>query len=90
MESKGADHYTATQQAMHVMDDLIGRQAAVLAYNHVFLLVTSLFVIGLAAGAPVATGHAVGGDGSDGGMSCRTGGPVDRNGQQRGNQMTQA
>jgi DHA2 family multidrug resistance protein len=47
MESKGADHYTATQQAMHIMDNLIGRQASVLAYNHVFLLVTSLFVIGL-------------------------------------------
>ena len=47
MESKGADHYTATQQAIHIMDGLIGRQAAVLAYNHVFLLVTALFVIGL-------------------------------------------
>jgi hypothetical protein len=47
MESKGTDHYTATQQAIHVMDGLIGRQAAVLAYNHVFLLVTALFVIGL-------------------------------------------
>jgi DHA2 family multidrug resistance protein len=47
MQSKGADHYTATQQAMHIMDNLIGRQASVLAYNHVFLLVTSLFVIGL-------------------------------------------
>jgi len=29
------------------MDNMIGRQASVLAYNHVFLLVTSLFVIGL-------------------------------------------
>jgi len=47
MQSKGADHYTATQQAMHIMDNMIGRQASVLAYNHVFLLVTSLFVIGL-------------------------------------------
>ncbi len=47
MQSKGADHYTATQQAIHLMDGLIGRQAAVLAYNHVFLLVTALFVIGL-------------------------------------------
>src|SRR5262249_51577649 len=47
MQSKGADHFTAMQQAMRVMDGMISRQAAVLAYNHVFVLVTALFVIGL-------------------------------------------
>lgn len=47
MQSKGADQFTAMQQAMRLVDATITRQAAVLAYNHVFLLVTALFVIGL-------------------------------------------
>jgi hypothetical protein len=32
---------------MRVLDGLIDRQAAVLAYDHVFVLVSSLFFIGL-------------------------------------------
>jgi MFS transporter, DHA2 family, multidrug resistance protein len=46
MMMKGADAYTAKMQAMHVLDALVGRQAAVLAYNHVFVLVASLFFLG--------------------------------------------
>jgi DHA2 family multidrug resistance protein len=46
MMAKGADAFTATQQSMRVLDGLITRQAAVLAYNHVFVLVSALFFIG--------------------------------------------
>jgi DHA2 family multidrug resistance protein len=46
MMAKGADAYTATAQAMRVLDGMISRQASVLAYNHVFVLVASLFFIG--------------------------------------------
>jgi hypothetical protein len=44
--SRGADAFTAATQAMRVLDGLISRQASVLAYNHVFVLVSSLFFIG--------------------------------------------
>jgi DHA2 family multidrug resistance protein len=47
MAARGADPFTARQQALRAMDASIGRQAAVLAYNHVFVLVSTLFVIGL-------------------------------------------
>jgi DHA2 family multidrug resistance protein len=47
MVGKGSDLYTAKQQAMRLLDGLISRQAAVLAYNHVFLLVSLLFFISL-------------------------------------------
>jgi DHA2 family multidrug resistance protein len=46
MMAQGADMYTATAQARRVLDGMITRQAAVLAYNHVFVLVSSLFVLG--------------------------------------------
>jgi hypothetical protein len=46
MMAKGADMCTATSQARRVLDGIITRQAAVLAYNHVFGLVSSLFVLG--------------------------------------------
>jgi DHA2 family multidrug resistance protein len=46
MMAKGADAFTAAAQAMRVLDGLISRQASVLAYNHVFVLVSSLFFIG--------------------------------------------
>jgi DHA2 family multidrug resistance protein len=46
MISKGTDAATAKVQSLRVLDLLIGRQAAVLAYNHVFVLVSALFVIG--------------------------------------------
>jgi len=46
MISKGADAFTAKMQALRVLDGLITRQAAVLAYDHVFLLVSALFFLG--------------------------------------------
>jgi DHA2 family multidrug resistance protein len=46
MIKRGADAVTAKAQALRMLDGLIGRQAAVLAYNHVFVLVSALFVIG--------------------------------------------
>ena len=46
MQSAKGDAYTATAQAMRVLDAMISRQASVLAYNHVFVLVSSLFFIG--------------------------------------------
>ena len=46
MMAKGADAFTAATQAMRVLDGMISRQASVLAYNHVFVLVSSLFFIG--------------------------------------------
>ena len=44
--AKGADAFTAKAQALRMLDGMIARQAAVLAYNHVFVLVSALFVIG--------------------------------------------
>jgi len=44
---RGADAMTAARQALHVLDARILRQAAVLAYGHVFELVTLLFLISL-------------------------------------------
>ncbi|HEX7020002.1 MAG TPA: DHA2 family efflux MFS transporter permease subunit [Gemmatimonadaceae bacterium] len=46
MMSKGADAFTAKAQALRIIDGMILRQAAVLAYNHVFVLVSALFVLG--------------------------------------------
>jgi len=46
MIGKGADAITAKAEALRIMDGIITRQAAVLAYNHVFVLVAALFVIG--------------------------------------------
>ncbi len=47
MIAKGADAFTAKLQAMRLLDGVIARQASVLAYNHVFALVSVLFFIGL-------------------------------------------
>ena len=46
MMAQGSDAFTAKSQALRVLDGLITRQAAVLAYNHVFVLVSSLFFLG--------------------------------------------
>jgi MFS transporter, DHA2 family, multidrug resistance protein len=46
MMAKGADAYTARKQALEVLEGIVSRQAAVLAYNHVFVLVSALFVFG--------------------------------------------
>ncbi len=47
MMHAGADSFTAAQQALALLNGEVTRQAAVLAYNHVFLLVTILFVVTL-------------------------------------------
>jgi len=46
MMAKGADAVTAKMDAIKLLDGLVSRQAAVLAYNHVFVLVSALFFIG--------------------------------------------
>jgi DHA2 family multidrug resistance protein len=46
MVAKGADAMSAKREATRLLDATISRQAAVLAYNHVFALVASLFFIG--------------------------------------------
>ena len=43
----GADRITAQQRALDLLDIAVTRQATVLAYNHIFMLVTSLFILGL-------------------------------------------
>jgi MFS transporter, DHA2 family, multidrug resistance protein len=45
MMANGADAGTARRQAYKLLDLRILRQAAVLAYNHVFMLVAVLFLL---------------------------------------------
>ncbi len=47
MARTGADAQTARLRALKLLDVNVLRQAAALAYNHVFALVTLLFVVGL-------------------------------------------
>jgi len=46
MMRRGVDAATAGREALRILDLDVGRQAAVLAYNHVLLLVAALFLIG--------------------------------------------
>lgn len=50
MMSKGSDAFTAKAQALRMVDGMVGgmvlRQAAVLAYDRVFVLVSALFALG--------------------------------------------
>jgi MFS transporter, DHA2 family, multidrug resistance protein len=46
MMQSGADRFTAARRALELLDLNVTRQAAVLAYNHVFLLITILFALG--------------------------------------------
>ncbi|HEX5438333.1 MAG TPA: DHA2 family efflux MFS transporter permease subunit [Gemmatimonadaceae bacterium] len=45
MMHAGADAYTAAQRALALLDGKVTLQAAVLAYNHVFWLITLLFIV---------------------------------------------
>ena len=45
MAGRGTDLLTARGRALRVLSGMIGRQAAVLAYNHVFELISILFVL---------------------------------------------
>jgi DHA2 family multidrug resistance protein len=57
MIAKGADAFTAKARALEILNGMIGRQAAVLAYNHVFVLVSALFVIGFPLVFLLRRGH---------------------------------
>jgi DHA2 family multidrug resistance protein len=45
MQSSGADPETARQMALTLLDGEVFRQAGMMAYNYMYLLVTSLFII---------------------------------------------
>ncbi len=45
MRAAGADAFTAMQRALALLDGSVTRQAAVMAYNHVFVLITLMFVV---------------------------------------------
>ncbi len=47
MMRSGADAATARHKAMGILDSQLGRQAGMLSYNHVFWLVTVLFIFSL-------------------------------------------
>jgi DHA2 family multidrug resistance protein len=47
MQARGCDACTAGQRALALLDGVVTRQAAVLAYNHIFQLSTVVFLVGL-------------------------------------------
>lgn len=47
MLGRGADSHSAHEMALNLLDGVVMRQAAMLAYNHVFLLVASIFLLTL-------------------------------------------
>jgi DHA2 family multidrug resistance protein len=47
LRARGADAHTAALQALKLLDLKILREASVLAYNHIFILITVLFTLGL-------------------------------------------
>jgi DHA2 family multidrug resistance protein len=58
MARTGADAATARAMALRLLDGTIARQAAVLSYNRVFVLVSILFVIALPLVFLLKRGHA--------------------------------
>lgn len=62
MARTGADFETARRMALRLLDATIMRQAAVLSYNRVFVLVAVLFVIALPLVLLLKAGHAVEGE----------------------------
>jgi MFS transporter, DHA2 family, multidrug resistance protein len=62
MARTGADAETARQMALKLLDGTIMRQAAVLSYNRVFVLVSLLFVIAMPLVFLLKRGHAVEGE----------------------------
>ena len=59
MARTGADFQTARAQALKLLDVMVTRQAAVLSYNRVFVLVSFLFIIALPLVLLLKRGHAV-------------------------------
>lgn len=47
MQARGADAFTAARQALRMLDGQMMRQAAVLAYNHIFLLSAVVFAVSI-------------------------------------------
>jgi DHA2 family multidrug resistance protein len=47
MQSQGVDAATGRQMALSLLDNELSRQAGMMAYNHMFLLVTTLFIISM-------------------------------------------
>ena len=47
MQAQGADPATGKQMALTLLDGELSRQAGMMAYNHMFLLVTVLFIISM-------------------------------------------
>jgi DHA2 family multidrug resistance protein len=58
MMAAGADRYTAAKRALALLNGDVERQAAVLAYNHIFVLVTVLFLMGVPLVFLLRRGHA--------------------------------
>ncbi len=61
MMRQGADRFTAARRALELLDLDVTKQAAVLAYNHVFLLITILFALGAPLVLLLRRGKASGG-----------------------------
>ncbi len=47
MQSQGVDPAAGRQMALSLLDNELSRQAGMMAYNHMFLLVTTLFIISM-------------------------------------------
>jgi DHA2 family multidrug resistance protein len=62
MARTGADIQTARVQALKLLDVMVTRQAAVLSYNRVFILVSFLFIIALPLVLLLKRGHAIEGE----------------------------
>jgi DHA2 family multidrug resistance protein len=62
MARTGADFQTARVQALKLLDVMVTRQAAVLSYNRVFILVSFLFIIALPLVLLLKRGHAIEGE----------------------------
>ena len=62
MARTGADFQSARLQALKLLDVIVTRQATVLSYNRVFVLVSLLFIIALPLVFLLKRGHAVEGE----------------------------
>jgi DHA2 family multidrug resistance protein len=62
MARTGSDVQTARRMALRLLDGTVMRQATVLSYNRIFVLVSLLFVIALPLIFLLKRGHAVEGE----------------------------
>ena len=62
MARTGTDFATARMQALKLLDLMVTRQATVLSYNRVFVLVSMLFIFALPLVFLLKRGHAVEGE----------------------------